>query len=119
MNAGTSANYTKVKAQQLQRTLYLAAKENPKAQISCAVRQSVPKRHHAGSMETSQSERGSAGIDGETIEYIVKEYGEERFIEEYQAAAQWMEHTVHHPVTRKEIPKGDGKTRPSGYSRCP
>ncbi|MBW7452736.1 hypothetical protein ACFOLF_36960 [Paenibacillus sepulcri] len=30
MNASEMANYTKVKVQELQRTLYLAAKENPK-----------------------------------------------------------------------------------------
>jgi hypothetical protein len=38
VNAVKSANYTKVKVQQLQRTLYLAAKANGQAQVSRPVR---------------------------------------------------------------------------------
>lgn len=56
---------------------------------------------------------GSAGVDQETIDYIVEEYGEERLIKECRRGL--MEKTYRaKPVRRHEIPKGDGNFRPLG-----
>ncbi|WP_154669651.1 flagellar biosynthesis anti-sigma factor FlgM [Paenibacillus alginolyticus] len=52
--------------------------------------------------------RGSAGVDGHTIESIVQEYGEETVIEEIRQ--QLADGTYKpSPVKRKDIPKSDGK----------
>jgi retron-type reverse transcriptase len=60
-----------------------------------------------------KTNRGSAGVDGQTIEHIVREYGEETFVEEIR---QDLADGTYRPspVKRKEIPKPDGKTRPLG-----
>lgn len=56
--------------------------------------------------------RGSGDVDGITIDHIVKEYGEERFVEEIRK--QLIAGTYHPlPARRKEIPKPDGKLRPA------
>lgn len=52
-------------------------------------------------------------MDGVTIHHIVQEYGEEQFVRDTQQ--QLLENTYHpKPVRRKDVPKGDGKTRPLG-----
>ncbi|WP_083935596.1 reverse transcriptase domain-containing protein [Paenibacillus ginsengihumi] len=56
---------------------------------------------------------GSAGIDQETIDFIVREYGEERLIEECRQTLMNKTYRAS-PVRRQEIPKGDGKMRPLG-----
>ncbi|TCM87929.1 group II intron reverse transcriptase/maturase [Paenibacillus sp. BK033] len=60
-----------------------------------------------------KTNRGSAGVDGQTIQYIVREIGEEFFIEEIRQQLMSGEYRPS-PVKRKEIPKPDGKTRPLG-----
>nr|WP_240159887.1 group II intron reverse transcriptase/maturase [Paenibacillus aceris] len=60
-----------------------------------------------------KTNRGSAGIDGQTIKFIVLEIGEESFIEEIRLQLMNGEYRPS-PVKRKEIPKPDGKTRPLG-----
>ncbi|WP_391557199.1 reverse transcriptase domain-containing protein [Robertmurraya sp.] len=60
-----------------------------------------------------KANRGSAGIDDITIQHIVQEYGEEQFVRDTQQ--QLLENAYRpKPVERKDIPKGDGKTRPLG-----
>ena len=60
-----------------------------------------------------KANRGSAGIDGVTIQHIVQVVGEKEFVQDTQR--QLMENTYRpKPVRRKDIPKGDGKTRPLG-----
>ena len=113
MNAVKSANDTKVKVRELQRTLYLAAKANAKRRFHAL----YDKVHRTDVMweawKRVKANRGSAGIDGVTIKYIVQEYGEVRFLREVQQQLQRGQYRPM-PVRRKDIPKGDGKTRPLG-----
>lgn len=60
-----------------------------------------------------KTNRGSAGIVGQTIKVIVREMGEESFIEEIRQQLMNGKYRPS-PVKRKEIPKPDGKTRPLG-----
>ena len=112
MNA-RKANYTKEKARQLQRTLYLAAKEKPKRRFHALYDKIY--RHDVMSEAWRQVKRnrGSAGIDRVTIDYIKMELGEKRFVQE--TCGQLKNGTYRpSPVRRVEIPKGDGRTRPLG-----
>lgn len=110
MNADQSANYTKVKAQELQQTLYLAAKENPQRRFHALYDKVCRKDIMTEAWKRVKAKKGSAGIDNMSIAYIVNEYGEERIVEE---AIQALKTGTYHPLParRKEIPKGDGKVR--------
>lgn len=113
MNAVKSANYTKVKVQQLQRTLYLAAKANVKRRFHALYDKVCRSDVMWEAWKRVKANRGSAGIDGVTIQHISQEYGEMQFVRDTQR--QLIENTYRpKPVRRKDIPKGDGKTRPLG-----
>ncbi|MFC4767549.1 group II intron reverse transcriptase/maturase, partial [Effusibacillus consociatus] len=76
MNAGKPANYAKAKARQLQNALYLAAKGNPRRRFHA-----LYDKVHRGDIlweawKRVKTNGGSGGVDGITIDYIVKEYGE-------------------------------------------
>ncbi|MFB9278580.1 reverse transcriptase domain-containing protein, partial [Cohnella cellulosilytica] len=113
MNADKPANYAKVKARELQNVLYFAAKENPRRRFHA-----LYDKVHRGDIlweawKRVKSNGGSGGVDGMTIDHIVKETGEEEFVSEIQEALQNGEyHPL--PARRKEIPKADGKMRPLG-----
>lgn len=113
MNAGTPANYTKVKVQELQRILYLASKASPKRRFHAL----YDKTYRDDVIRTAwirvKANGGSAGIDGETITYIVEKYGEERLIQECKEVLVTNTYRAK-PVRRHEIPKADGKMRPLG-----
>lgn len=112
MNA-KKANYTKVKARQLQRTLYLAAKKKPNRRFHALYDKMYRDDIMTYAWTKVKANRGSSGIDSITIDYIVLEYGEKRFIRE--TCGQLKNGTYRPtPVRRVEIPKGDGKTRPLG-----
>jgi RNA-directed DNA polymerase len=113
VNAVKPANYTKVKAQELQDKLYLAAKENPKRRFHALYDKIYRTDILLEAWRRVKGNKGSGGIDGITIDHIVKEYGEERFVEEIRG--QLIAGTYHPlPARRKEIPKPDGKLRPLG-----
>ena len=113
MNAVKPANYAKVKAQELQNKLYLAAKENPKRRFHALYDKIYREDILWEAWRRVRGNKGSGGVDGVTIDHIVKEYGEERFVEEIQG--QLISGTYHPlPARRKEIPKSDGKFRPLG-----
>lgn len=60
-----------------------------------------------------KANKGSAGIDKWTIQYIREEYGEKRFLKE--TCGQLKNGTYRpSPVRRVDIPKEPGKTRPLG-----
>lgn len=113
MNAVKSANYTKVKARELQRTLYLAAKANAKRRFHALYDKIYRSDILWEAWKRVKANRGSAGVDGITIQSIVQEYGEIQFVRETQD--QLRNGTYRPlPVRRKDIPKADGKTRPLG-----
>jgi len=113
VNAVKSANYTKAKVRELQRTLYLAAKANAKRRFHALYDKVYRSDVMWEAWKRVKANRGSAGIDGVTIQHIVQEYGEVQFVRDTQR--QLIENTYRpKPVRRKDIPKGDGKTRPLG-----
>ncbi|TBL68347.1 group II intron reverse transcriptase/maturase [Paenibacillus thalictri] len=113
MNADKPANYAKVKAQELQNKLYLAAKENPKRRFHALYDKIYREDILWEAWRRVKGNKGSEGVDGLTIDHIVSKYGEERFVEEI--GKQLITGTYHPlPTRRKEIPKPDGKLRPLG-----
>jgi len=113
VNADRPANYAKLKAQELQNKLYLTAKENPRRRFHALYDKVYREDVLWEAWRRVKGNGGSGGIDGITIDHIVKEYGEERFVEKIRE--QLIAGTYHPlPARRKEIPKGDGKFRPLG-----
>jgi RNA-directed DNA polymerase len=116
VNAVNPANYAKVKAQELQNKLYLAAKENPKRRFHALYDKLYREDLLWEAWRRVKTNRGSGGIDGITIDQIANEYGEIRFVQETRE--QLISGTYHPlPARRKEIPKGDGKFRPLGIPK--
>lgn len=112
MNA-RKANYTKGKARQLQRTLYLAAKKKPTRRFHALYDKICREDIMTHAWRQVKANKGSAGIDEITIEIIAQEVGEKRFIKE--TCGQLRNGTYRpSPVRRVDIPKGDGRTRPLG-----
>lgn len=113
MNAVNPANYAKVKAQELQNKLYLAAKENPKRRFHALYDKIYREDILWEAWRRVRGNKGSGGIDGVTIDHIVKVHGEERFVAEIRE--KLISGTYHPlPARRIEIPKPDGKLRPLG-----
>ncbi|WP_303800717.1 TetR family transcriptional regulator [Alicyclobacillus macrosporangiidus] len=84
MNAVDAANYTKVKARELQRTLYLAAKANPKRRFHALYDKMYRIDVLWEAWRRVKANRGSAGVDGVSIRHIVQEYGEAPLVLETQ-----------------------------------
>ncbi|WCK53073.1 reverse transcriptase domain-containing protein [Aneurinibacillus sp. Ricciae_BoGa-3] len=113
MNAVNPANYAKVKAQELQNKLYLAAKENPHRKFHALYDKIYREDILWEAWRRVKGNRGSGGVDGITIDSIIKENGEQQLVEEIRD--QLMRGTYRPlPARRKEIPKPDGKLRPWG-----
>ena len=108
MNAVKSANDTKVKVRELQRTLYLAAKAKRSRRFHALYDKIYRTDVMWEAWRRVKANRGSAGVDGITIRHIVEKYGEERFVEEIQEQLRKGKYRPM-PVRRKDIPKGDGK----------
>lgn len=113
MNAVKPANYTKAKAQQLQNVLYLAAKGNPRRRFHALYDKVYRSDILWEAWKRVKAKGGSGGVDGITISYIVREYGEEHFVGEVQDMLKNGNYRPQ-PARRKEIPKSDGKMRPLG-----
>lgn len=112
MNAA-KANNAKEKARELQRTLYLAAKESPKRRFHALYDKISRVDIMTYAWMRVKANKGSAGIDKVTIQWIREGHGEKRFIAE--TCGQLRNGTYRPtPVRRVDIPKGDGKTRPLG-----
>lgn len=114
MNAKKMANYTnKVKAQELWKTLYLCAKESPTRRFHALYDKIYRPDILWEAWQRVKRKKGSGGVDGQTIENIVLEYGEKKFMNELYV--ELKEKRYHpHPVLRTYIPKDDGKKRPLG-----
>lgn len=113
MNASKLANYTAVKAQQLWTTLYHCAKESPKRRFHALYDKVYRPDILAEAWRRVKRNKGSGGIDGQTIEEIMQEYGESRFLNEIYLELKQKKYRPQ-PVRRTYIPKGDGKQRPLG-----
>lgn len=110
MNAGTPANYTKAKVRQLQRTLYLVSKANPKRRFHALYDKMYREDVTRMAWIRVRANGGSAGVDQEIIDYIVRRRSSHR-----ECRKVLIEMTYRaRPVRRHEIPKGDGKMRPLG-----
>ena len=111
MNA--KANNKFEKAQELQKKLYLAAKKSKTRRFHALYDKVTRKDFLEMAWEQVKRNKGSAGIDNETINDI-KQKGEEIVLTEIQ---QMLENTRnYHPkrVKRVYIPKPNGKQRPLG-----
>ena len=100
------------KVRELQRKLYVCAKQSKTRRFHA-----LYDRIHRSDVlweawRRVRSNRGAAGVDGETIEAI-EERGVEKFLAEIQAEARAGRYRPS-PVKRRWIPKADGKQRPLG-----
>jgi len=107
------ANDFQEKVRHFQRVLYHAAKRSPKRRFHAL----YDKIYRSDVLERAWHEvrrnRGTCGVDGQTLEWIQGEYGVENFLTELQRE---LEEGKYHPrpVKRVEIPKAKGGTRPLG-----
>ncbi len=107
-----TANNPTEKVRELQRSLYMSAKRS-KTRRFHALRHLVCRGDVlAEAWKRVKSNRGAAGVDGETLEAIERE-GVEPFLQELQRDLQVGEY-LPRPVRRQYIPKPDGKKRPLG-----
>jgi RNA-directed DNA polymerase len=113
VNAGKLANYTNVKTRELWTTLYLCAKKAPKRRFHALYDKMYRPDILAEAWRRVKRNGGSGGIDGQTIEYIVQEYGERNFLNELYLT---LKNNTYHPqpVRRTYIDKPDGSKRPLG-----
>ena len=110
MNA--KANNTQDKVRELQRKLYLSAKENKKRRYHALYDKVYRIDILRQAWKQVKTNGGTGGIDKIYIEDVVK-YGEEKFIQEIQK--ELIENNYHpKPVNRVYIPKKDGSKRPLG-----
>jgi hypothetical protein len=100
------------KARQLQRTLYITAKQNPERVFGRLFDRMTGSHVLYEAWKRVRANRGAAGVDGETIETVerqgigpfLKRLQEDLVTGRYRAQA----------VRRKYIPKADGRKRPLG-----
>jgi group II intron reverse transcriptase/maturase len=106
------ANNPVDKVRELQRTLYTCAKRSRTRRFHAL----YDRVHRSDVLREAwrrvRSNRGAAGVDGESIEAI-EEAGVEAFLEGIRADLQEGRYRPT-PVRRRYIPKGDGKQRPLG-----
>ncbi|MFC7393461.1 group II intron reverse transcriptase/maturase [Scopulibacillus cellulosilyticus] len=114
MNAKKMANYiNKAKAQELWKTLYLCAKESPTRRFHALYDKIFRPDILWEAWQRVKRKKGSAGVDHQSIEQIVYDYGEKKFLNElYKELKEKNYHPQ--PVRRTYIPKDNGKKRPLG-----
>ncbi|HEX4620723.1 MAG TPA: group II intron reverse transcriptase/maturase [Myxococcaceae bacterium] len=100
------------KVQQLQRKLYVAAKQQKGRRFHAL----YDRIHRSDVLNEAwrrvKRNKGAAGVDGLTLE-AVEQYGVEKLLNELQGALQARKYRAP-PVLRRYIPKADGKQRPLG-----
>lgn len=107
-------NYTnKVKAQELWKTLYLCAKESPTRRFHALYDKIYRPDILWEAWQRVKRKKGSGGIDGQTIEEIVMDYGERKFMNELYLELKDKRYHPN-PVLRTYIPKENGEKRPLG-----
>ncbi len=100
------------KVRQLQRRLWIAAKQKPGRRFHALYDRIARGDVLAEAWKRVRRNRGAAGVDAQTIA-DVEQHGVERFLEELGAA---LRAGTYRPaaVLRRYIPKADGKKRPLG-----
>jgi len=106
------ANNPVDKVRGLQRKLYVAAKQSRGRRFHALYDRVLRGDVLREAWKRVRSNRGGAGIDGETLQEI-EAYGVERFLEEIQAKLREGRYRPL-PVRRRYIPKPDGRERPLG-----
>jgi len=95
------------------RKLYCAAKRNANRRFGILYDKVVRKDVLTEAWCGVSGNQGSAGVDGQSIEWIVKEYGVGRFLQDIQD--ELVEQRYRPSLIRRTyIPKADGKQRPLG-----
>jgi len=100
------------KVRGLQRTLYMAAKRSRKRRFHALYDRIYRGDVLAEAWRRVKANKGSAGIDGETLS-MIEQGGEETFLREIQQSLQDGRYRPR-PVKRRYIPKPDGRQRPLG-----
>jgi RNA-directed DNA polymerase len=100
------------KVRQLQRRLYMAAKQSRERRFHALYDRICRGDVLAEAWKRVRSNRGAAGVDGETLRAI-EQGGVEEFLRDLQERLQRGRYRPQ-PVRRVYIPKRDGKQRPLG-----
>jgi RNA-directed DNA polymerase len=100
------------KVRQLQRKLYVAAKQQKERRFHALYDRICRRDVLAEAWRRVKRNKGAAGVDGVTLEAL-EQYGVERLLEELRDALQAGKYRAP-PVLRRYIPKADGKQRPLG-----
>jgi retron-type reverse transcriptase len=100
------------KARELQRRLYVAAKRSSTRRFHALYDRIWRSDVLREAWKRVRSNRGAAGVDGESIDEI-EARGAEQWLDE-MAAELREERYRPRPVRRRYIPKGDGRKRPLG-----
>jgi group II intron reverse transcriptase/maturase len=110
------ANHPIDKVRHLQDQLYLAAKRSPQRRFHALYDRIARRDVLQRAWEQVRSNRGAAGIDGQTIAEV-ETYGVERLLGELREQLETHRYRPQ-PVRRVYIPKADGKSRrPLGIPR--
>ena len=100
---------------QLQRRLWVAAKRSPERRFHALLDRIWRRDVLQEAWRRVKRNRGSAGVDRQTLAEI-EQYGVERMLDELHAALRAGTYRPH-PVLRRYIPKADGRQRPLGFRR--
>lgn len=101
------------KVRLFQRTLYQAAKRNPKRRFHALYDKICRFDVLERAWKEVRRNGGSEGVDGQTLDWIEKECGVERFLGKLSKELRQGNYRAL-PVRRVEIPKARGGTRPLG-----
>ena len=107
-----TANTPNEKVRQLQRKLYVCAKQSKTRRFHALYDRIYRSDVLWEAWRRVRSNRGAAGVDAETIQAI-EQYGVGQFLAEIQAALRAGQYRPS-PVKRRYIRKADGKQRPLG-----
>ncbi len=98
---------------ELQRTLYRAAKANPRRSFGVLYDKVCRRDVLWEATQRVLANRGAAGVDGQTVKHLREEYGVDRFVEELEQDLKAKTYQPS-PVRRTYIPKPDGRKRGLG-----